>query len=178
MFHGTWSVSDWSSFDQGSFISRYVLRASLIRRVLSHIALTINTLGIAMDASMFAFVADFVDERLSARSFMLLASLEGLGSLIGIAILYPIYQWGLEKEGYLEGAAYYICSVSVNLASRFVYIIADFFADIVCYRRGPHLEVEAICDNNGGSIRPTRWQSQDRLSMRGALPCSQGSIAI
>jgi hypothetical protein len=65
-----------------------------------------------MDLSVISFIVEFVPEGFSGRYIQLLASIESLSALIGIGVLYPVYQWGLDKSGYAGGTIYYICAVS------------------------------------------------------------------
>lgn len=88
-------------------------------------ALVANTLGVAADLSALAFSANFFSSGLAGRILMLLSSLESAGTLLGIGILYPIYQWSLEKATtFAGGAPYYVCGVSnhwVTLDDEFLY---------------------------------------------------------
>ena len=76
-----------------------------------------NTLGIATGMSLLAFAADGNPKSATGRIFMLYASLESPGSLIGIGVLYPIYQWSLTKGSWAGGTAYYICAMRLSLLS-------------------------------------------------------------
>jgi hypothetical protein len=66
-----------------------------------------------MDLSAISFIVEFVPEGFSGRFFQLLASIESLSTLIGIAIIYLVYQWGVDKSGYAGGTIYYICAVRI-----------------------------------------------------------------
>ena len=80
-------------------------------------ALVINTLGVATDLSILAFAANFIPQDVSGRTIMLISSLESAGTLLGIGILYPIYQWSLQDVSFFAGGVpYYICAVSDTLA--------------------------------------------------------------
>lgn len=45
---------------------------------------------------------------------MTLASIESAGTLLGIGVLYPIYQWSIKEDlpFLVGGVPYYICGVS------------------------------------------------------------------
>jgi hypothetical protein len=53
---------------------------------------------------------------------MTLASIESLGTLLGIGVLYPIYQWSMNEDlPFLAGGVpYYICGVSICSSSFYV----------------------------------------------------------
>ncbi|KAI1057467.1 hypothetical protein LB505_008981 [Fusarium chuoi] len=74
-------------------------------------ALVINTLGVATDLSLLAFGSCGFSSSDAGTVMMTLASIESAGTLLGIGVLYPIYQWSIEE--YLPflvgGAPYYIC---------------------------------------------------------------------
>jgi hypothetical protein len=50
---------------------------------------------------------------------MTLASIESAGTLLGIGVLYPIYQWSINEDlPFLAGGVpYYICGVSIHSSS-------------------------------------------------------------
>jgi hypothetical protein len=50
---------------------------------------------------------------------MLIASLDYLGTLLGVGILYPVYQWSMRKESWTAGSMYYICAVSYFVISGY-----------------------------------------------------------
>ncbi|KAI0190546.1 hypothetical protein F4808DRAFT_453858 [Astrocystis sublimbata] len=54
--------------------------------------LIINTLGVATDLALLAFAVDVVPEDIATSFFMVLATLESAGTLVGIGFLYPLYQ--------------------------------------------------------------------------------------
>lgn len=98
-----------------------------------------NTLGIATDLSLLAFAADSIPEDAAGRTFMLIASLESFGYLVGVGVLYPIYQWSLEKGSWAGGTAYYICAVGDLIPSH---AETDQDTDFVRSCRSPHLAAE------------------------------------
>lgn len=52
-------------------------------------------LGIATDLSLLAFLASQITNDFAIRIVRLVASLESAGNLVGIGIMYPIYQWSV-----------------------------------------------------------------------------------
>ncbi|KAI1154177.1 hypothetical protein F4825DRAFT_412822 [Nemania diffusa] len=72
--------------------------------------LVINTLGVATDLGLLAFAADTVPEAIASCFFMAIASLESAGTLIGIAVLYPLYQLCLYNDTLVGGIPYYFCA--------------------------------------------------------------------
>lgn len=80
------------------------------------LALIINTLGVATDLNLLAFLANFVPDKTSGQVIMLIASLESAGTIAGVGILYPIYQWSMNQESLAGGTPYYICAVSFSLS--------------------------------------------------------------
>ncbi|KAI3338074.1 hypothetical protein F4824DRAFT_461073 [Ustulina deusta] len=72
--------------------------------------LIINTLGVAIDLALLAFAADIVPENIASCFFMAMASIESTGTLIGIAVLYPLYQRCLDDDTLVGGMPYYICA--------------------------------------------------------------------
>ena len=101
-----------------------------------------------MDLSAYSFIVGFVPENLVGRYFQLVASLESFSALIGIALLYPIYQWGLAKGGCAGGSAYYICAVRALIPQflKFRLTIAVFIRD--CSHS--HLAIETSQQDNTG----------------------------
>lgn len=75
--------------------------------------LVINTLGVATDLGLLAFAADTVPEAIASCFFMAIASLESAGTLIGIAVLYPLYQLCLYNDTLVGGIPYYFCAVCI-----------------------------------------------------------------
>ncbi|KAF5546224.1 ent-kaurene oxidase [Fusarium napiforme] len=74
-------------------------------------ALVINTLGVATDLSLLAFASCGFSSSDAGTVMMTLASIESAGTLLGIGVLYPIYQWSI-NEGLpflVGGVPYYIC---------------------------------------------------------------------
>ncbi|PVH84337.1 hypothetical protein DL98DRAFT_85772 [Cadophora sp. DSE1049] len=84
-------------------------------------ALVINSLGIANDFSLLAFVSEVAPVSIAGRTFMLIGSLESLGSLIGVGVLYPVYQWSLTKESWAGGSAYYICATLYAIVAALIW---------------------------------------------------------
>ncbi|KAI8951733.1 hypothetical protein F4801DRAFT_544156 [Xylaria longipes] len=78
--------------------------------------LVINTLGVATDLALLAFAADVVTEDLASCFFMTIASLESAGTLVGIGLLYPLYQLGLYDDTLFGGIPYYICAGLFTIA--------------------------------------------------------------
>lgn len=74
----------------------------------------VNTLGVATDLALLAFAADTVTGDIASCFFMITASLESVGTLIGIALLYPLYQISLDDKTLFGGIPYYICAVSLR----------------------------------------------------------------
>ncbi|KAL9568555.1 hypothetical protein ACKAV7_007357 [Fusarium commune] len=74
-------------------------------------ALVINTLGVATDLSLLAFASCNFSSSDAGTVMMTLASIESAGTLLGIGILYPIYQWSINEDlPFLAGGVpYYIC---------------------------------------------------------------------
>ncbi|KAL5585222.1 hypothetical protein FOVSG1_014611 [Fusarium oxysporum f. sp. vasinfectum] len=74
-------------------------------------ALVINTFGVAIDLSLLALASCSFSSSDAGTVMMTLASIESAGTLLGIGVLYPIYQWSI-NEGlpFLAGGVpYYIC---------------------------------------------------------------------
>ncbi|KAF5635034.1 hypothetical protein F52700_5582 [Fusarium sp. NRRL 52700] len=74
-------------------------------------ALVINTLGVATDLSLLAFASSRFSNSDAGTVMMTLASIESAGTLLGIGVLYPIYQWSINKDlpFLVGGVPYYIC---------------------------------------------------------------------
>ncbi|KAF5724463.1 hypothetical protein FMUND_760 [Fusarium mundagurra] len=74
-------------------------------------ALVINTLGVATDLSLLAFASCGFSSSDARTVMMTLASIESAGTLLGIGILYPIYQWSINEDlpFLVGGIPYYIC---------------------------------------------------------------------
>ncbi|KAI1357220.1 hypothetical protein F5Y08DRAFT_324781 [Xylaria arbuscula] len=71
--------------------------------------LVVNTLGVAMDLALLAFATDVVPDNITSFFFMAIASIESAGTLIGIAVLYPLYQMFLDDGTIIGGIPYYVC---------------------------------------------------------------------
>lgn len=81
-------------------------------------ALIVNTLGVATDLSLIGlidFASVFPVDEIAGRCFTFLASLESLGTLVGIGVLYPIYQFYLDDSTAAGGIPYYVCGVNTLL---------------------------------------------------------------
>ncbi|KAI1739707.1 hypothetical protein F4680DRAFT_448703 [Xylaria scruposa] len=78
--------------------------------------LVINTLGVATDLALLSFAADIVTDDLANCLFMTIASLESAGTLIGILLLYPLYQLGLRDKTLFGGIPYYLCAGLFTIA--------------------------------------------------------------
>ncbi|KAG4263285.1 hypothetical protein FPRO03_09592 [Fusarium proliferatum] len=74
-------------------------------------ALVINTLGVATDISLLAFGSCGFSSSDAGTVMMTLASIESAGTLLGIGVLYPIYQWSIKEDlpFLVGGVPYYIC---------------------------------------------------------------------
>ncbi|KAI0440338.1 hypothetical protein F4803DRAFT_527673 [Xylaria telfairii] len=83
--------------------------------------LLINTVGVATDLSLLAFAADVVTEDLVTCFFMTMASIESVGTLVGIAFLYPLYQRVLDDDTLFGGIPYYICADLFTIAGVIVW---------------------------------------------------------
>lgn len=71
-------------------------------------------MGVATDLSLLAFAADVIAEDLATCVFMTIASIESVGTLFGIALLYPLYQRALDDDTLFGGIPYYICAVCIH----------------------------------------------------------------
>ncbi|KAI0448387.1 hypothetical protein F5B21DRAFT_497660 [Xylaria acuta] len=85
--------------------------------------LVINTLGVATDLALLAFAADVVTDDLANCFFMTIASLESAGTLFGIVLLYPLYQFGLQDDTIFGGIPYYICAGLFTIAGVAVWMM-------------------------------------------------------
>lgn len=74
-------------------------------------ALVINTFGVATDLSLIAFTSCGFRSSDSGTVMMALASIESAGTLLGIGVIYPIYQWSINEDlpFLVGGVPYYIC---------------------------------------------------------------------
>lgn len=52
-----------------------------------------------MDLSLLASIVSIIPKNVVGRVYLLIASLESVGSPIGIGVLYSIYQWSLGAGG-------------------------------------------------------------------------------
>ncbi|KAI0857417.1 hypothetical protein F4860DRAFT_489578 [Xylaria cubensis] len=78
--------------------------------------LVINTLGVATDLALLSFTADVVTDDLANCFFLTIASIESVGTLIGIFLLYPLYQLGLDDKTLFGGIPYYLCAGLFTIA--------------------------------------------------------------
>lgn len=54
---------------------------------------------------------------------MLIAFLEHLGTLLGVGVLYPVYQWSMRKESWIAGSAYYIYAALYASVAGFIWYL-------------------------------------------------------
>ncbi|KAI0111110.1 hypothetical protein GGR51DRAFT_65856 [Nemania sp. FL0031] len=78
--------------------------------------LVINTLGVATDLALLAFAADVITREFASYFFMMVASVESAGTIVGIGLLYPLYQLCLNDGTFFGGIPYYICAGLFTLA--------------------------------------------------------------
>lgn len=69
----------------------------------------------ATDLSLLGFASGLPLEDIAGRCFTLIASLESFGTLLGIGVLYPIYQLYLDDGTAAGGTPYYVCGVNILL---------------------------------------------------------------
>ncbi|KAJ2895035.1 hypothetical protein MKZ38_006990 [Zalerion maritima] len=89
-------------------------------------ALVINTLGCAMDICLLAFCATTLagNSNVAGRALMGIASVESLGTLLGIGTLYWVYQWSLGYAGqWLGGLPYYLCGTIYAIVAGVIWSI-------------------------------------------------------
>ncbi|TRX91122.1 hypothetical protein FHL15_007910 [Xylaria flabelliformis] len=72
--------------------------------------------GVTTDLALLSFTADVVTDDLANCVFMTIASLESAGTLIGILLLYPLYQLGLHDKTLFGGIPYYLCAGLFTIA--------------------------------------------------------------
>ncbi|KAF4450282.1 hypothetical protein F53441_6564 [Fusarium austroafricanum] len=74
-------------------------------------ALIINTIGVATDLNILTFASTLFKSSDAGSVMMPLASIESVGTLLGIGVLYPLYQWSMKEDlPFLAGGVpYYIC---------------------------------------------------------------------
>ncbi|EXK25755.1 hypothetical protein FOMG_17607 [Fusarium oxysporum f. sp. melonis 26406] len=82
------------------------------------IGLIINTFGVSSNLSLLCFTANRLPSSAVGPVLMSFALSESVGSLVGIVIIYPTYQWRIdEKTPFYAGSLLYVfCGVSVNLS--------------------------------------------------------------
>ncbi|KAM5527397.1 hypothetical protein FOXYSP1_20269 [Fusarium oxysporum f. sp. phaseoli] len=82
------------------------------------IGLIINTFGVSSNLSLLCFTANRLPSSAVGPVLMSFALSESVGSLVGIVIIYPTYQWSIdEKTPFYAGSLLYVfCGVSVNLS--------------------------------------------------------------
>ncbi|KAI3316734.1 hypothetical protein HD806DRAFT_527656 [Xylariaceae sp. AK1471] len=90
--------------------------------------LLINTLGVATDLSLLAYATDAITEDMASYFFLTIASLESAGTLIGIGLLYPLYQLCLDNDTLFGGIPYYICAGLFAIAGVRVWSTKPFDA--------------------------------------------------
>lgn len=78
--------------------------------------LIINTFGVSSNLSLLCFTANRLSSSAVRPVLMSFALFESVGSLVGIVIIYPAYQWSIdEKTPFYAGSLLYIfCGVSIN----------------------------------------------------------------
>ncbi|KAF5253165.1 hypothetical protein FANTH_1919 [Fusarium anthophilum] len=82
------------------------------------IGLIINTFGVSSNLSLLCFAANRLSSSEVGPALMSVALFESAGSLIGIPLIYPIYQWSIDEKTpfYAGGLLYVLCGVSANLS--------------------------------------------------------------
>ncbi|KAI3571988.1 hypothetical protein IWW34DRAFT_708994 [Fusarium oxysporum f. sp. albedinis] len=104
------SVSDSSlAITIGSFFLDY-----LNNIINDNEGLIINTLGVSSNLSLLCFTANRLPSSAVGPVLMSFALSESVGSLVGIVIIYPTYQWSIdEKTPFYAGSLLYVfCGVS------------------------------------------------------------------
>ncbi|KAI3565715.1 hypothetical protein IWW34DRAFT_908718, partial [Fusarium oxysporum f. sp. albedinis] len=76
--------------------------------------LIVNTFGVSSNLSLLCFVANRLSSSAVGPDLMSFALSESVGSLVGIVIIYPAYQWSIdEKTPFYAGSLLYVfCGVS------------------------------------------------------------------
>lgn len=69
-----------------------------------------------MDLTVLRYVSDSMPRHVAGRSLMGIGSVQCLGTLIGVGVIFPVYQWSISNSGWIAGSPYYICAVG-TLAS-------------------------------------------------------------
>ncbi|KAK2670067.1 MFS transporter superfamily [Fusarium oxysporum f. sp. vasinfectum] len=86
------------------------------------IGLIVNTFGVSSNLSLLCFVANRLSSSAVGPDLMSFALSDSVGSLVGIVIIYPAYQWSIdEKTPFYAGSLLYVfCGVSVDLYHAYV----------------------------------------------------------
>ncbi|EGU83136.1 hypothetical protein FOXB_06350 [Fusarium oxysporum f. sp. conglutinans Fo5176] len=81
--------------------------------------LIINTFGVSSNLSLLCFIANRLPSSAVGPVLMSFALSESVGSLVGIVIIYPAYQWSIdEKTPFYAGSLLYIfCGTKLNYAA-------------------------------------------------------------
>ncbi|KAJ4125161.1 hypothetical protein NW765_015551 [Fusarium oxysporum] len=90
------------------------------------IGLIINTFGVSSNLSLLCFIANRLPSSAVGPVLMSFALSESVGSLVGIVIIYPTYQWSIdEKTSFYAGSLLYVFC-GLNYAAIAV-VIGRFF---------------------------------------------------
>lgn len=140
---------------------RLPLHQSVVGSTADHFptALIVNTFGVATDLSLLSFASGLPLDDISGRAYTFIASLESFGTLVGIGILYPIYQAFLDDSTISGGTPYFICGVKYSFdASRFKRW-TNTVADSLCF----------CCDNYLAHVtHPTKYRDRSNANGRGS----------
>ncbi|KAM5528866.1 hypothetical protein FOXYSP1_16710 [Fusarium oxysporum f. sp. phaseoli] len=84
--------------------------------------LIINTFGVSSNLSLLCFTANRLPSSAVGPVLMSFALSESVGSLVGIVIIYPTYQWSIdEKTPFYAGSLLYVfCGVSVDPYNTYI----------------------------------------------------------
>ncbi|KAI0532099.1 hypothetical protein GGR58DRAFT_517978 [Xylaria digitata] len=88
--------------------------------------LMINTLGVGTDLALLTFAADALPEDIGGYLFMAITLIESVAMLIGIWVLYPVYQFCLDDHTPLGGTPYYICAGLYTICGVIVWKLGLF----------------------------------------------------
>ncbi|EGU83137.1 hypothetical protein IWW34DRAFT_811300 [Fusarium oxysporum f. sp. albedinis] len=94
--------------------------------------LIINTFGVSSNLSLLCFIANRLPSSAVGPVLMFFALSEGVGSLVGIVIIYPTYQWSIdEKTSFYAGSLLYVfCGLVTSLCEHVVkYYSASVLVD-------------------------------------------------
>ncbi|EWZ78063.1 hypothetical protein FOWG_17614 [Fusarium oxysporum f. sp. lycopersici MN25] len=104
------------------------------------IGLIINTFGVSSNLSLLCFIANRLSSSAVGPVLMSFALSESVGSLVGIVIIYPTYQWSIdEKTSFYSGSLLYVFC-GLNYAAIAV-VIGRFFGE------SHQQETEALLSN-------------------------------